>query len=105
MGGCQNYGPFLGTLHIRCRIIIGIQKGTLTLTTSFQGQWDCKHHGKLTLPGGGGRGWGEGVGGGGEGGGGGRGGGGGGGRGGGEGGGGRGGEGGGGGRGGKGVPS
>ena len=26
MGGCQNYGPFLGTLHIRCRIIIGIQK-------------------------------------------------------------------------------
>ena len=27
MGGCQNYGPFLGTLNIRCRIIIGIQKG------------------------------------------------------------------------------
>ena len=26
MGGCQNYGPFLGTLNIRCRIIIGIQK-------------------------------------------------------------------------------
>ena len=25
-GGCQNYGPFLGTLNIRCRIIIGIQK-------------------------------------------------------------------------------
>ena len=21
MGGCQNYGPFLGTLNIRCRII------------------------------------------------------------------------------------
>ena len=23
MGGCQNYGPFLGTLNIRYRIIIG----------------------------------------------------------------------------------
>ena len=34
MGGCQNYGPFLGTLHIRGRIIIGIQKGTIILTTS-----------------------------------------------------------------------
>ena len=27
MGGCQNYGPFLGTLNNRCRIIIGTQKG------------------------------------------------------------------------------
>ena len=27
MGGCQNYGPILGTLNIRCRIIIGTQKG------------------------------------------------------------------------------
>ena len=26
MGGCQNYGPFLGALNIRCRIKIGIQK-------------------------------------------------------------------------------
>ena len=26
MGGCQNYGPFLGTLNIRCRIILGIPK-------------------------------------------------------------------------------
>ena len=33
MGGCQN-GPFLGTLNIRCRIIIGTQKGTIILTTS-----------------------------------------------------------------------
>ena len=33
MGGCQNYVPFLGTLNIRCRIIIGIQKGTIILTT------------------------------------------------------------------------
>ena len=34
IGGCQNYGPFLGTLNIRCRIIIGIQKGTIILTTT-----------------------------------------------------------------------
>ena len=26
MGGCQKNGPFLGTLNIRCRIIIGIKK-------------------------------------------------------------------------------
>ena len=29
LGSCQNYGPFLGTLNIRCRIMIGIQKGPL----------------------------------------------------------------------------
>ena len=34
MGGCQNDGPFLGTLNIRCRITIGIQKGTIILTTT-----------------------------------------------------------------------
>ena len=34
MGGCQNDGPFLGTLNIRCCIIIGIQKGTIILTTT-----------------------------------------------------------------------
>ena len=34
MGGCQNYGPFLGILVIRCRIIIVIQKGTIILTTT-----------------------------------------------------------------------
>ena len=33
MGGCQNYGPLLGTLNIRGRIIIWIQKGTIILTT------------------------------------------------------------------------
>ena len=33
MGGCQNYGPFLGTLNIRGRII-GTQKGTIILTTT-----------------------------------------------------------------------
>ena len=31
-GSCQNYGPFLGPLNIRCRIIIGTQKGTIILT-------------------------------------------------------------------------
>ena len=34
MGGYQNYGPFLGTPNIRCRIIIGIQKGTIIFTTN-----------------------------------------------------------------------
>ena len=34
MGGYQNYGPFLGTLNTRGRIIIGIQKGTIILTTT-----------------------------------------------------------------------
>ena len=34
MGGCQNYGPFLGTLNIRGRIRIGTQKGTIILTTT-----------------------------------------------------------------------
>ena len=34
MGGCQNYGPFLGALNIACRTIIGIQKGPTFLTTT-----------------------------------------------------------------------
>ena len=34
MGDCHNYGPFLGTLNIRCRMIIGTQKGTIILTTT-----------------------------------------------------------------------
>ena len=38
MGGCQNYGLFLGTLNNRCRIIIGTQKGTLILTTTHMKQ-------------------------------------------------------------------
>ena len=33
LGGCQNYGPFLGTLNIRGRIIMGTQKRTIILTT------------------------------------------------------------------------
>ena len=42
MGGCQNYGPFLGTLNNRCRIILRTQEGTLILTTthiSFRGPY------------------------------------------------------------------
>ena len=34
LGGCQKYVPFLGTLNFGCRIIIGIQKGTIILTTN-----------------------------------------------------------------------
>ena len=37
MGGCQNYGAFLGTLNIRCRSIIEIQKGTIILMTTHMG--------------------------------------------------------------------
>ena len=37
MGGCQNYGPFLGTLNIRGRIIIGTPKRTIILTTTHIG--------------------------------------------------------------------
>ena len=33
MGGCQHYGPLSGSLNIRCRVIVGIQKGTIILTT------------------------------------------------------------------------
>ena len=38
MGGCQNYAPFLGALNIRCRTIIGTQKGTIILTTTHVSQ-------------------------------------------------------------------
>ena len=34
VGGCQNDGPFSGTLNIACRIIIEIQKGTIILATT-----------------------------------------------------------------------
>ena len=34
MCSCQNYGPFWGTLNIRCRIIIRTQKGTIILPTT-----------------------------------------------------------------------
>ena len=35
MGGGQNYDPFLVVLkNVRCRTIIGMQKGTIILTTT-----------------------------------------------------------------------
>ena len=37
MGGCQKHGPFLGTLNIRFRTILGTQTGTITLTTTHIG--------------------------------------------------------------------
>ena len=55
LGSCQNYGPFLGTLNNRCRIIIGTQKRTLILTTThmlktlhpelaaFRETWSSRH--------------------------------------------------------------
>ena len=46
MGGCQNYGPFLGTLNIRGRIIIGTQKGTIILTTSHIIYYTKELHGR-----------------------------------------------------------
>ena len=46
MGGCQNYGRFLGTLNIRCRIIIRIQRGTIILTTTHI---DFFHFGKCNF--------------------------------------------------------
>ena len=33
LGSCQNYGPFLSTLNIKCRTILGTQKGIIILTT------------------------------------------------------------------------
>ena len=37
MDGCQNYGPFLGRLNTRCRIILRTQQGTIILTTTHMG--------------------------------------------------------------------
>ena len=34
VGGCQNYGPFLGTPNNRCHVIIGTQNSTIILTTT-----------------------------------------------------------------------
>ena len=39
MGGYQNSGPFLGTLNIRCRIIVGTQKRAIILTTTHMLQY------------------------------------------------------------------
>ena len=37
VGGCLNYDPFLGSLNIRCRLRIGIQTGSIILTTTHVG--------------------------------------------------------------------
>ena len=52
MGGCQNYDPFLGTLNIRCRIIIGIQKGAIILRTTHIGTrvQGVEGHGRVFSP-------------------------------------------------------
>ena len=44
MGGYQNYGPLLGPLNIRCRIILRTQKGTIILTTThiYIGIYPCE---------------------------------------------------------------
>ena len=34
VGGYQTCGPFWGNLNIRCRIIVGTQKGTIILTAT-----------------------------------------------------------------------
>ena len=43
MGGCQNYGPLLGPLNTRRRIILRNHKRTIILTTTHMGDvalWD-----------------------------------------------------------------
>ena len=55
MGGCQNHGPFLGTLKIRGRIIVGTQKGTIILTTThiyiYTYAWRVRSSGHLDFEG------------------------------------------------------
>ena len=41
MDGCHNYGPLLGPLNTRCRIVIGTRKGTIVLTTTQMPRKDC----------------------------------------------------------------
>ena len=43
IGWLSNYGPFLGTLNIRFRIITSTQKGTLILTTTHLGLIPSSH--------------------------------------------------------------
>ena len=42
MGGCRNYGPFLGLYYNTAPIINGTQKGTLILTTTQMAQFEEK---------------------------------------------------------------
>ena len=36
-GGCQNYGPFMGALNIRCRIMLRTQSRTIIWITTHMG--------------------------------------------------------------------
>ena len=48
MGGCQNYGPYFGTLNIRCRTIIGTPKREHNLDSHpHDFEWRCGLAGKL----------------------------------------------------------
>ena len=40
MGGCHNYGPFLGTLNIRCRTKKGDPKRDHNFDNHPKGSWD-----------------------------------------------------------------
>ena len=54
VGGCQNSDLFLGTIkNLRCHIILGIQKGTIILTTTHvkaqkKGTSTRKYHTRLS---------------------------------------------------------
>ena len=47
----KNYGPFLGTLNIRCRIKIGIQKWTIILTTTHMNFFETPLRNAYDTPG------------------------------------------------------
>ena len=49
VGGCQNYGPFWGTLNIRRRTILGTQKGTIILTTIHMGSFKGIFQGTVSV--------------------------------------------------------
>ena len=48
MGGCQKYGPFLGTLNIRCRIIVGTQKRDPNIDNHPYSVWDLRPYDERT---------------------------------------------------------
>ena len=49
MGGCQNYGPFLGPYYSTTPNIYGAQTGTLILTTTHFGIWSPTHRAQHPL--------------------------------------------------------
>ena len=55
VSGCQNYGPVLGPLNTRCRIVLRTQKGTMILTTThlrahMSERTECLHAFMLRMP-------------------------------------------------------